>query len=363
MSAGPARAPREPWQERTARTANDSGDRTILEAPVRALLSAALTTALLVPLAPTAAAFDAAPPTSVVDDGATDDPKVVAHRGGAAYGPENTMLAVENGQRLGVDSIEVDVMFSADDELVIIHDDTLERTTDCHGHVIDHTVEQLQECDAAYWWSPGQAPTVPHEELDHPLRGTGITVPTLREMLRWASTLRDVPELAIEVKSIPGESNFDPVGRAMAEEVVALVDEFDLADDVIVFSFWPTVIDHVKVLDPALRTLLLTTSEAGILATEGLLYATARGHDAVGPNHDAPDMHEQFVATAALLGREVYTYTVDTVGEQQRAIDLGVDGVISDWPACTLELLDRPVRGPVLPPEARAQGTRLAACP
>jgi glycerophosphoryl diester phosphodiesterase len=337
---------------------------------VRALLSAALTTALLVPLAPTAAALDDAstadatsPLQSAEDDAPTGEAKVVAHRGGAAYGPENTMIAVENGHRLGVDSIEVDVMFSADDELVIVHDDTLERTTDCSGHVIEHTVEQLQECDAAYWWSPGQAPTVPDEELEHPLRGTGITVPTLREMLHWASTLRDVPELAIEVKSIPGESNFDPVGRAMAEEVVSLVDEFDLADDTIVFSFWPTVIDHVKLLDPELRTLLLTTSEAGILATQGLFYATARDHDAVGPNHDAPDMNEQFVATAALLGREVYTYTVNTVDEQQRVIDLGVDGVISDWPACTLELLDRPVRGQVLPPEARAQGTRLPACP
>jgi glycerophosphoryl diester phosphodiesterase len=338
---------------------------------VRALLSAALTVALLVPLAPTAAALEPAPardaassPQAGVDRASGNGPKVVAHRGGAAYGPENTLIAVENSQRLDVDSIEVDVMFSADDELVVVHDDTLERTTDCSGRVIDHTVAQLQECDAAYWWSPGQAPTVPDEELEHPLRGTGITIPTLRELLRWASTLRDVPELAIEVKSIPGESNFDPVGRAMAEEVVALVDEFGLAEDVIVFSFWPTVIDHVTLLDPELRTLLLTTSEAGILATGGLLYATARDHDAVGPNHDAPDMDEQLVATAALLGREVYTYTVNTVDEQQRVIDLGVDGVISDWPACTLELLDRPVRGQVLPREALAGGASpMPACP
>jgi glycerophosphoryl diester phosphodiesterase len=293
-----------------------------------------------------------------------ETPTVVAHRGGAAYGPENTMLAVENGHRLGVDSIEVDVMFSADDELVVIHDDTLERTTDCSGEVIDHTVAQLRECDAAHWWSPGQAPTVPDESLDHPLRGTGVTIPTLRELLTWAASLRDVPELAIEVKSIPGESNFDPVGRAMAEEVVALVDAFDLADRVIVFSFWPTVIDHVQLLDPDLRTLLLTTSEAGVPATGGLLYASARNHDAIGPNHDAPDMGEQLISTAALLDREVYTYTVNTVEEQRRAIDLGVDGVISDWPACTLRLLDRPVRGQVLPREALAAGARpLAACP
>jgi glycerophosphoryl diester phosphodiesterase len=191
-----------------------------------------------------------------------------------------------------------------------------------------------------------------------------VTVPTLRELYAWAAGLREPPELAIEVKAIPGESNFDPVSRAAAEEVVALTHEFGLVDEVVVFSFWPLVLDHVQQLDPSLRTLLLTTSEAGILAHGGLLYATARDHDAVGPNHDAPDMDDRFVASAALLGREVYTYTVNTVDEQTRVIDLGVDGVISDWPGCTLRLLDRPVRGQVLPREALAGGARpMDACP
>jgi glycerophosphoryl diester phosphodiesterase len=343
---------------------------------MRRLLPTALAFSLLVAVAPSTAAVETPTvpdATALLEEStsgtpeADDDaggPTVVAHRGGAAYGPENTMLAVENGHRLGVDSIEVDVMFSADDELVVIHDDTLERTTDCSGDVRDHTVAELQTCDAAYWWSPGQAPTVPDDDLDHPLRGTGVTIPTLRELYAWAASLRDTPELAIEVKSIPGESNFDPVSRAAAEQVVELTHEFDLADEVIVFSFWPLVIDNVQMLDPDIRTLLLTTSEIGVLAHGGLLYAAARNHDAVGPNHDAPDMDERFIANAALLDREVYTYTVDAVEDQQRVIDLGVDGVISDWPACTLRLLDRPVRGQVLPREALANGARpLPACP
>jgi glycerophosphoryl diester phosphodiesterase len=334
---------------------------------MRRLLPAVLALALTVPLAPAAALdtpLDVELSTADEETAAPAGPLVVAHRGGAAYAPENTMLAVRNGERLGVDSIEVDVMFSADGELVIIHDDTLDRTTDCEGDVVEHTVAELQECDAAYWWSPGQAVTQPDETLDHPLRGTGVTIPTLREMLAWAAGLDESPELAIEVKSIPGESNFDPVSRAAAEEVVSLVEEYGLADDVIVFSFWPAVIDHVQVLAPGMRTLLLTTSEVGVPAHGGLLYATARDHDAIGPNHDAPDMDDPLIASASALDREVYTYTVNTVEEQQRVLDLGVDGAISDWPACTLDLLDRPVRGQVLPREALAGGARpMSACP
>lgn len=298
------------------------------------------------------------------DGSSAAGPTVVAHRGGAAYGPENTMLAVENAARLGVDAIEIDVMLSADDELVIIHDDMLERTTDCTGAVAEHTVVELQRCDAAHWWSPGQAPTRPDTDAEHPLRGSGVTVPTLRELLVWAAAQRETPRLAIEVKSIPGERNFDAVSRAAAEEVVSLVHEFDLTDDVIVYSFWPPVIDNVQLLDPQLPTLLLTTSELGVLASAGLTYAAARDHDAVGPNHDAPDLDERFMQLADALGREVHTYTVDTVAEQQRVIDLGVDAVISDWPACTLQLLDRPVRGQVLPAAALAGGARpMGPCP
>jgi glycerophosphoryl diester phosphodiesterase len=293
-----------------------------------------------------------------------NDPVVViGHRGAAGLVPENTLPSFRQAYACGVNAVELDV-YLVESELVVIHDDTLERTTDCTGEVGEHTVAELRECDAAHWWSPGKAPTQPDEQLDHPLRGTGVTVPTLRELLAWAATLRDVPELAIEAKSIPGESNFEPVGRALAEEIVAVVEEFDLGEHVIVFSFWPSVIDHVRLLSPDLRTLVLTTSEAGILATKGLAYATLRDHDAVGPNHDAPDMDERLVETATLTGRQVYTYTVNEASDQQRVIDLGVDGVISDWPACTLRLLGRRVPGQVLPSEALANGARpMPVCP
>ena len=99
-----------------------------------------------------------------------DGPVVSAHRGGAAYGPENTMRAFANAIRLGVDQLEADTQLSADGVLVLIHDDTLDRTTDCSGTVLSRNFLDLQTCDAAHWFSPGQPVTAPNDNLPHPLR-------------------------------------------------------------------------------------------------------------------------------------------------------------------------------------------------
>lgn len=116
-------------------------------------------------------------------------PLVSAHRGGAAYAPENTLVAFQNAHRLGVDEIELDTQLSADGELVVLHDDTLDRTTNCSGTVGALPLAELQACDAAYWFAPGQATTTPDTALEHPLRGRGITIPSLRQVLDWHAAL------------------------------------------------------------------------------------------------------------------------------------------------------------------------------
>jgi glycerophosphoryl diester phosphodiesterase len=117
-------------------------------------------------------ALEAAPvPAAAV---AAADVVVSAHRGGAAYAPENTMSAFRNAVRLGVDQLEGDVQLTADGRLVLLHDDTLDRTTDCTGVVLDTTSAEIAACDAAHWWSPGPSVTVRDVDADHPLRGTGV---------------------------------------------------------------------------------------------------------------------------------------------------------------------------------------------
>src|SRR3546814_7190219 len=88
--------------------------------------------------------------------------------------PENTMTAFANAARLGVDELEMDTQLTADGELVVIHDDTLDRTTNCSGSVGAMTLADIEACDAAYWFAPGQDVTVPADDRDNPLRGHGI---------------------------------------------------------------------------------------------------------------------------------------------------------------------------------------------
>jgi glycerophosphoryl diester phosphodiesterase len=304
------------------------------------------------------------PPAGNKADAPAIDPSIVvsAHRGGAAYAPENTMLAFRNAVRLGIGQIEADSQLTADGVLVLIHDDTLDRTTDCSGTVSSKTFSEIQDCDAAFWFSPGQPTTAPAEGVPHPLRGKAIRVPAARELFEYLKSLGPAaPELSIEIKDIPGESNFDPVGEDVAAVLVPLIQEFGLQEKTIVQSFWPTAIDAVKRMDPSIRTQFLTTSSFGQTAYQNLAYATARGHDIVAPNFDAPDFDGDFVAAAQGAGKQVIPWTADTRDEIERVAATGVDGIISNFPACMLELQGRPVRGRLTPPEAGDAMT--PACP
>jgi glycerophosphoryl diester phosphodiesterase len=287
-------------------------------------------------------------------------PLVSAHRGGAGYAPENTLIAFQNAVRLGVDELEMDTQLTSDGELIVLHDDTLDRTTNCSGAANAHSLAEVKACDAAYWFAPGQGVTTPSMDLDHPLRGTGVTVPTLRELLTWYQTLDCNPQrLSIEIKNIPGESNFDPPGDRTANVLVPMLAEFGLQDQVVIQSFWPLSLDAVKRLNPSLKTQFLTTTSTGQTAAANLAYVIARGHDISAPNFDAPDFTSQLVIAAHTAGKAVIPYTPDEVNDQLKVIGLGVDGIITNFPACLLEALHRPLPDKLTPDGAPATG----ACP
>ena len=100
-----------------------------------------------------------------------DQPLVIAHRGFSGVAPENTLAAFRKAIDVGADMFELDVLLSQDEHVVVIHDDTLERTTNGTGKVIDHTLAELQALDAGSWFSPEFA---------------GEPIPTLEDALRLA---------------------------------------------------------------------------------------------------------------------------------------------------------------------------------
>jgi glycerophosphoryl diester phosphodiesterase len=113
-------------------------------------------------------------------------PWVVAHRGGMALAPENTTEAFRRAAALGVDVLEMDLRVAADGALVVIHDSTVDRTTDGHGPVGALSLAQLQALDAGYRFVD--------ESGGHPFRGTGLTVPS------FPSVLREFPGIRLNVE-------------------------------------------------------------------------------------------------------------------------------------------------------------------
>jgi glycerophosphoryl diester phosphodiesterase len=307
-----------------------------------------------------ATATDPTPDPQICVERPATGPLVSAHRGGAAYAPENTLVAFQNAVRLGADELEMDTQLTSDGELVVLHDDTLDRTTDCSGAANAKTLDEIKACDAAYWFAPGQNVTTPSTGLEHPLRGTGVTVPTLREVLTWHQTIDcNPPRLSIEIKNIPGESNFDPAGSQIASILLPLLEEFDLQEEIVVQSFWPLTVDAVKAMNPALKTQFLTTTTTGQTALQNLTYVVAGGHDISAPNFDAPDFTSQFITGAHAAGKAVIPYTADDSNDQLKVIGLGVDGIITNFPGCLLDNLSRPLPSKMTPEGVPA----IPACP
>lgn len=280
-----------------------------------------------------ASAFAAGAPAA----DATAGPTVYAHRGGAAEAPENTLGAFRRSVAnygTGV-WLEMDVHLTLDGELVVIHDATLDRTTECTGPVRLKTLAQVQACNAATGWNETHDPDWPAFE----------PVPSLREVLAEgkAGGWKVLPEL----KNIPGDADFDPTGVLAASELLAVVDEVGFpAGDIVVQSFFPTSLDHVE-LASDIDTALLTTSQlhgglppgTGFTLGQNALYSNLRGYEIAAPNHDAPDVTAQGVAEAQALDLDVVVWTVDEPTRAQQLAGFGVDGIITNAPGAIVSAL------------------------
>jgi glycerophosphoryl diester phosphodiesterase len=251
---------------------------------------------------------------------------VYAHRGGAGLAPENTLGAFRStAERFGDRGVwlELDTQLTADGHLVVMHDDTVDRTTTCSGDVHAFTLAALAPCDASESF-PGWPSFEP--------------VPTLRDVLvegRAAGW-----RLMIEIKNIPLEANFDPLGTEVADALLTLVAETGFpTEDLIVQSFWPLSLGRIESGCPGLRTSLLTSSSlpglpqgTGIPASANMAYSTLFGYEIAAPDLRTVDLHPQIVELGHALGRDIVTWTPNTPGEIDRAVALGVDGIISDRP-------------------------------
>jgi glycerophosphoryl diester phosphodiesterase len=246
---------------------------------------------------------------------------VVAHRGASTRAPENTMEAFRLGVEDGADAIELDVHLTADGQLAVIHDDTLDRTTDRTGPVRELTMEQVREADAgARFTRAGDA--------GYPYRGRGLRVPSLPEVLSW---LPNDVGLVIEIKA-----------RAAADAVVEAVTEHPVRSDgrLAVISFDEAAIERVRELDREIRTGYLLVPTQPIEAA--LVWATEHGHAGVHPYEADLGLDPlPILAQAAAYGREVGCYVVNDPERMRHLAACGIWGFVTDVPDVARAALPR----------------------
>jgi glycerophosphoryl diester phosphodiesterase len=240
----------------------------------------------------------------------------VAHRGASAYAPENTMEAFELALSQGVEALELDVHLTRDDEVAVIHDDTLDRTTSGRGPVRERTLRELQELDAGVWFGA---------------RWRGVRVPSLTEVLR---AFGPRAWLDIEIKggvrahwflgAVAEDATASvPLARRTIEEVAAA----GALDRVVISSFGLEALRWVRRAHPDVATQVSVLSrevgaECRVAADAGIDVLSPQVYAATPANVDA----------AHQAGLAVHIYAADGDDALAGLIDLGVDGIKTNRP-------------------------------
>ena len=244
-------------------------------------------------------------------------PLVAAHRGGGLLWPENSLLAFRNALALDVDFLETDVHLTADGEVVVLHDPTLDRTTTARGAVHD---VKLADLVGVRLKAADGSTTAEH-------------VPTLRELL---DLLRpSAARLLLEIKVGPSRQPY----AGIEEKVLAQIRDAGLFDRVLIMAFEDETLRRIRTLDARVRTVLLVSTRRAERATaprDVVRWVTAVGANELGIDHRA--LSAEIVAAARAARMRVTAWTVNEEADIRRVIDLGVDVVTSDRPDVVLRI-------------------------
>jgi glycerophosphoryl diester phosphodiesterase len=236
------------------------------------------------------------------------------HRGAPESAPENTLASFQTAHEMGADGVELDVMLCADGEVVVMHDFTVDRTTNGHGSVRELTLAQLKALDAGSWFSP---------------RFAGERIPTLREVIEWA---RQNVLLNVELK------DWSLDGNDLEQKVVAMVHDYGLEDRVLLSSFNPLRVWRAKRLAPNLSTGLIHAPNLPIFLRKAWLRAVARP-DALHPQFEM--VTNEYLRWARQRGYRVNVWTPDTALSMQRSISQKVDMIITNRPDVLALILEQ----------------------
>ena len=241
-------------------------------------------------------------------------PTIFAHRGASAHAPENTLAAFELALAQGADGIELDAKLSGDGHVVVIHDATVDRTTDRQGRVKDISLAELRSLDAGGFFAE---------------QYRGEKVPTLEEVFEALGK-----RMFVNVEL----TNYSTPGDYLVESVCMLVKKCGLQKQVLFSSFFASNLSKARGLLPEVPR--------GLLAFNGLLGVWARSfgfafgrYQALHPN--LKDVTPQQVQRVHRLKRRVHVWTVNTAEDMRRLFNWDVDGIFTDDPPLAVQVRGR----------------------
>jgi glycerophosphoryl diester phosphodiesterase len=255
-------------------------------------------------------------------------PFVIAHRGAALLAPENTIAAFDASSRANVDAIELDVRLTRDGHLVVIHDATVDRTTNGAGSVKSLTLEQIRRLDAGYRFSTDNG-------ASYPYRGKGLNIPTLEEVLSRFPTQSFLVELK-DSRSIAVETLSNVIGKHDAYDRIIVV----------LIGIKHRAAKQLRSLDARIKTshtareissflVLSRLHLTGLFKTRGLTFEVPMRKFRIKLPSKA------FVQQAHSKGISVLVWTINDRNMMQKCIELGVDGIITDDTALLSQLIQK----------------------
>jgi glycerophosphoryl diester phosphodiesterase len=240
-------------------------------------------------------------------------PLVIAHRGDKSNAPENTLAAFKQAAEKGADAVEFDVKLTMDSKVIVLHDQTVDRTTNGNGNVAKLPLSVLQELEAGVQF-PGKFP--------------GERIPSLDEVFE---TIGKRIYMNVEL------TNYSTPKDALVSKVVELVKKHGLQKWVLFSSFFARNLQKARLLIPEVPRGLLTLP--GLMGLWGRTLGWRGDYSALNPY--LTDINNRLVDRVHAAGKRVNAWTVSNEADVKRMISLGVDGIITDDPALALRLLGR----------------------
>ena len=247
---------------------------------------------------------------------------VIAHKGASGTTPENTLAAFKKALELGVDMIEMDVRLTKDEKIVVFHDETLDRTTNGGGAVVDYTLEEIKELDAGSWFDPAY-----RDEK----------IPTLKEAL---DLINGKCKVLIEIKH-----EEHPHFEDFAEKLIDVIrKEKNGYDWIILQSYEAEYLEAAHEYDDHVQTkkLMIGEDSAPLISfyVETKLHLGRAKEDdrmkALNPEYHTLSTRRVFRMHAR--GFEVYTYAVNNREDMIKMLHMGVDGIITDRPDILMQV-------------------------